>query len=300
MSYDLYFLAEPVPEQDEFAAHFEKRPHYTLDESGSQALYANEDTGVYFTFDLSELSAEEDDSDPEDPASSSWASFNLNYYRLHYFADEAVPELEAFVSRFGGRVFDPQFGGMGEGEFSPEGFRRGWDHGNQSAYGILATRADAGPLITRPAAELTRIWRWNLGRERLQQQLGESIFVPRISFFQVSGRSDGVVSASVWTDAIPVVLPETDMVVIHRGELAARGFLRKRPAIALAPWEAVRPHLEGRRAERDPIRHHFLDHARPPGEIVRWFKRLPEASIEPLQMDKVLDAEILTKAMEAR
>ena len=289
LSYDLYFLATPRPEQEEFVAHFKMRPFYSIESpSQSQAAYANEDTGVYFSFDFSSAEEESED-DPDDPASDAWASFNINYYRPHYFADEAVPELEAFVARFNRRVFDPQRDGMGEGDFSAEVFRRGWNRVNEIAYRSMPSSGMPAP-ITRPASTLERIWRWNIERSRFQEQVGDAVFVPRISFFRSAER---VFSASVWTDAIPAVLPETEMVIIYRDRLAA-GLFRQAPTIALASWEHVASRLAGRRRDDTPLPHHYLDDAEPSTELVRWIKKLPVAPpLERVAMDQVLDAEIV-------
>jgi hypothetical protein len=189
-------------------------------------------------------------------------------------------------------VFDPQSQGMGEGDFSAEGFRRGWNHGNAFAYRAIPSGRASAP-ITRPASTLERIWRWNLERTRLQEQVGDAVFVPRISFFR---SADRVFSASVWTDAVPAVLPETEMVVIYRNRLAA-GLFRNAPTIALASWEDVGSRLGGRRRDDVPLPHHYIDDGAPSIEVVRWIKKLPVAApLEGVAMDQVLDAEILSSS----
>ena len=95
MSYDLFFIASKSADHTSFVEHFGARPNYEV--KANQAWYANEDTGVYFSFALATLE-EKEERDEDEP--DFWASFNLNYFRPAYFAEEAALELHAFVERF--------------------------------------------------------------------------------------------------------------------------------------------------------------------------------------------------------
>ncbi len=66
MSYDLYFVGNAGPSQDEFFGYFRDRPCYELNDN--QAWYRNEDTGVYFCFDFNVTG----DSDPLELDAKSW------------------------------------------------------------------------------------------------------------------------------------------------------------------------------------------------------------------------------------
>jgi hypothetical protein len=167
MSYDLFFVGQTKPERSDVFAYFESRVNYQLRDN--QAWYANEDTGVYFAF---ELPAEDESAEREEDEPDYWASFNLNFLRPRYFADEALIELEAFTSRFGREVSDPQAGGMGDGPFDAAGFKRGWDRGNEfGVRSVLAEDAASKPE-TRPTAVLQRIWKWNLKLGRTPRATG--------------------------------------------------------------------------------------------------------------------------------
>src|SRR6266481_1930677 len=93
VSYDLYFTANSGEkiEKKAFAAHFNGRRNYKV--SKKQAVYQNEDTGVYFIFDA-----------PDDGV----VAFNLNYFRPHIFGLEAAPELEIFATTLELTAGDPQ------------------------------------------------------------------------------------------------------------------------------------------------------------------------------------------------
>src|ERR1700748_2239128 len=120
MSYDLFFQVRDqasAPDAKAVAAYFESRKNYQVSEQ--QAIYQNDTTGVYFVFDVGEAEGVE----MPNPAP---VSLNLNYFRPHIFGLEAEPEVRALVEHFNFLVSDPQVGGMGEGEYSAEGFLSGW------------------------------------------------------------------------------------------------------------------------------------------------------------------------------
>src|SRR5262245_51012028 len=129
MSNDLYLYrregAAPLKKKG-FNAYFEGRPHFTLNEN--QAFYKNEKTGIYFSVYYSDGKG----CAAEDPnAGREHLHFNMNYFRPHVFGLEAEPVLTALVKDLDLAISDPQNEGMGDGEYTPEGFLRGWNAGNR-------------------------------------------------------------------------------------------------------------------------------------------------------------------------
>ncbi len=291
MSHRLDFLAAgPPPTLEAFSAHFLDRPNYVL--TDTQALYQNEDTGVYFAFDL-----------PEEEAGSAapggaWASFTINYLRPGFFAEEAAAEIEAFLAAFPGEVDDPQAGGLGRGAFGREGFVRGWSAGNRAAHAGLLQRRE-GELVTLPRAQLDTIWRWNASRRRRAAGLRDAAFVPRIMFVRAPA---GPRSFTVWTDASPVVLPATDVVVLARETLAPRRWLRRKADVALVEWAEVAPVVSPFRREADPLPHWHLEWAEPPAPAVELFRRATPlaAPLRGIPAGELLETELVEAARAAR
>lgn len=198
MSYDLLIFPDAFS-ATAIRAHFEARPWYRTEPH--QALYANEETGVYFAFDIVETpEAEEDAEPPLQPH----VAFNLNFFRPHIFGLEAEPEIAAFLARFPGRTHDPQF--MGDDPYSREGFLKGWNHGNRAAFGVMAEKGEDAPLLADPE-RVEAAWRWNYNRRALQQKLGDAVFVPRIVWLRPSADAAPVCCAT-WTFGVPTVIPE--------------------------------------------------------------------------------------------
>jgi len=292
VSYYLLFLADPeqsVPDRDLFREQFARRAFYTV--QNDQAIYENPDTGVYFLFDV--VTERLEDEPP------SWLSFTLNFYRPHYFALEALPELEAVVRRTSGVVLDPQDPDPAPRPFVADRFLRNWNHGNQQAYRIMPDQEREQRLQTNHLAYPTRlleaIWRWNLNRQQHQTEGGENVFVPRISFITVGGRAQ---STAVWTDAIPTHLPEVDAVLIYRDQLRKKNWFRGgEPDLALALWSDLASLLQEYAREAGPFPFRKLSYTRPPDRVVDYLRSLPILDPKPtfVSMDSVLNADLLTE-----
>ena len=108
---------------------------------------------------------------------------------------------------------------MGNGPYTKEGFLAGWNTGNEYAYdAILQMQTPSHKFFSLPAAELEKVWRWNASIAATQTVYGESLFVPRIMPLSVNGELRTVV---VWGDGIPELIPEVDLLLVMRDELAA-------------------------------------------------------------------------------
>ena len=286
MSYDLYFT-KPEITKDQFSAYFEERTNYTV--NNSQAWYANEDTGVYFSFEYS-------DDPPDDPeAPEGRVSFNLNFYRPHFFALEAELELRDFVNRFGLEIFDPQNEGMGEPTYNTDGFYRGWNYGNEFGYSALLNSEKPPEVIySRLKDELEKIWKWNYSRQQLQHELGEDIFVPKIIFIQAKGRLH---SAVFWPDAIPTLIPTVEALIIPRQEIAPRRFFKRREDTCFIPFHMARTVFEPFKSNEYVLPSISLPYPTTPAAVIDFVKNLEPYSeqLASVAMDQILVDELVKK-----
>jgi hypothetical protein len=295
MSYDLFFRSRNTDSRfssDDFVRYFTDRPHYQV--SATQAMYTNEDSGVYFSFDYNAdpVDAEE----AADPAVLPVA-FNLNYFRPHPFALEAEPEVAGFVRAFDLTVSDPQTGGMGDGEYSKEGFLSGWNHGNAFGYRAIGTQQQERMFLTLPAARIEAAWRWNLDREARQHATGDHAFVPRIMFLDVNGE---LLTTVAWGDGIPILLPVVDVILVARQQLAPRGWFRAKPDVVMITWPEIEP-LARRFQRADGALECFeLFYDATPADIERLIRDKPPASMMPtgVAFDQVLDQELMVQSGE--
>lgn len=287
MSYDLYLDRSTPVIPDEFHAFFSQRPMFRAE--NGQAFYENEDTGVYFIFNLAT------GGEREEPTHK--VSFNLNYFRPHYFAREAASELAEVIDAFGFEIHDPQNAGMGATPFSEEGFLRGWDHGNEFGYqAVLRSETPPTTVHSRPTAELDAIWRWNRQKSAIQNELGEAVFVPRVFWVLADEKLS---SAVVWPDGISELVPSVDLYFIGRDQLAPRRFFRRQKDTcivsrseleqALGPFASAKHSLASRL---------FKD--TPEAAGVRRFVtclRRSEVKTTGVPMDQVLNQEIVERVL---
>ncbi len=201
MSYDLYLIPK-VFDTKAIRAFFEGRLHYQVGDS--QAVYDNEDTGVYFIFDTVAVAGIYDE---EEAGRAPHVALNLNYYRPHIFALEAEPEVAAFVQAFTCSVFDPQVDGMEDGIYSRERFLAGWTKGNRFGVQAISQQNGEAPLVADPR-QIEEAWAWNYRRGELQERLGENVFVPKVIWL-LPMQGLAPVRCVTWTFGAPTMIPET-------------------------------------------------------------------------------------------
>ena len=294
MSYDLFFRSrtpgKPIT-QASFAHFFESKPApYSI--NGSQSLYSNEDTGVYFSFDFRDP-ADDHESDEDADATLSPVSFNLNYFRPHPFGLEAAPEVEAFVEQFDLLVSDPQTHGMGDGDFSIEGFLRGWNAGNEFAYRAIVSQDPSQRFLTLPASKIDLYWRWNVRRNFLQQEiLEETGFVPKLFFFDVNGI---VQTGIAWGDGTPILIPEVDLILMPRKLLAP---CCPEQDMVVASWQEALPFLNQFPKVSKGLDCFELFYHEPPSDLENWIrhKEVPDSKRKGIAFDQILNQEMLEEA----
>lgn len=284
MSYDLFFKQrEGHISPARWAEYFNGRPNY---EAGT-AQYWNEDTGVYFSFELNEPS------DEFDEESDSFAvAFNINYVRPSFFILEAEPEVRAFVKHFDMTVFDPQLEGIGEGVYSAEQLITGWNRGNEFAYWAILHKAGRGEKqLFLPTSELHRIWRWNVKRASLQAQNEGSKFVPKILYQYVN---DAFATVAVWPDGAPIITPKVDYFLIGRYDLAPWRLFRRKEDTVCVSWQDIEPILK--RYGKEIANGVFdVEYKQVPKDVENFIRnlRLPPFVPRPIGYDEVLDRDIV-------
>ena len=105
---------------------------------------------------------------------------------------------------------------MGAGAYSPSGFLRGWNSGNQFGYRAILSRQPAGPLVL-PSARVEAMWRWNFARHAISDEVERRLdelppcYVPPIHAVR-TGETD-VKTLVIWDLDMAIAIPEVDLVV---------------------------------------------------------------------------------------
>ncbi|HEX4193363.1 MAG TPA: hypothetical protein VHY80_09705, partial [Stellaceae bacterium] len=280
MSYSLLLHFKPRLRHADVLKYFASRKHYKA--ADSRASYQNDDTGVYFWFNLK---CSRDFLLHRTVAS---AELEINYNRPSFFAHEAAKELSAFLAAFQPQIEDPQIEGMGAGPYSGDGFLRGWNFGNRFAIQQAISQRDSRNVATMPAAELHAAWQWNFDCAERRDQLDQQVYVPTILFWRIDGRACRLV---VWGESMPILLPRVDYVVVAR-EVA--GKLRT----GRVPWSEVVELAKrgGFDSSQDTIELRYLT---PPPMITDWATSIPPTELkahERLGAHQILDEELVAAA----
>jgi hypothetical protein len=304
MSYDLYLYRRESagPLKKGFQSYFKGRPHFTI--KGTHAGYENKKTGVYFTFDYSDGK----DADADDPmAGREYIHFNLNYYRSHVFGLEAERVLTPLVEALNLTVSDPQNEGMGEGEYTPEGFLRGWNAGNRFGHQAMLAFEQRGEKMlgqqhVLPAKTLRACWEWTYGIDALYDSLHADeidVFVPQVMFVLC----DGVLQTlCVWPQLIPTALPAVDRVLVMRDQLPPRLANGVDTAKAVVAWQEVRKAASGFKlvsGKRTPgLQYVLMDYGSAEAataELVGFVRALPAfgGELQGIATDQILDEELV-------
>jgi hypothetical protein len=317
MSYDLHLYPRagrpPLP-RDEFLDWF-SGDRYRPDED--TVNYFNEDTGVYFH--LTWYAGAEDVDNPNSKEEawrlSPYIHFNMNYFRPHTFGLEAAEVLPGLVQHFHFVVDDPQSQGMGQGEFSVEGFLRGWNAGNRFAAGTFRRlRGEGeqriGSSLHLPTALNRAYWEWNYNRQDIGEDFAGcdliDVYVPPIWFCQEDGQ---VKAFTLFPNLVPTAVPKADYVLMLRDELPSPYKKRSKKTPAWVRWEdlvAAAASFEVRANEPEDEDHPHLilydeeaGYVSPetaPKTLAQWLFGLPgwPGKPERVSPDQILDDELLT------
>lgn len=279
MSYSLYLHFKPHVRRIDMLAYFTARKHYKA--AKRRMSYQDDDTGVYFWFTLKES---------RDfllrPTVVS-VEFEVNYNRPSFFAFEAEKELSAFSARFSPRIEDPQMRGMGDGPYSAEGFFNGWNFGNAFSVHDRLTRSSDDMPLSMPGESLRGAWEWNYRCAERRHGIAYRSYVPTILFWRIDGRANRVV---VWGEAMPILLPRVDYVVVAR-EMG-------KTQVGLVPWSTVidLANRAGFDTSREPLDIRYLV---PPPIIADWVANVPLIDLkayERLHAYQILDEELIAAA----
>lgn len=295
MSYDLFFRFReggPRCSRRKVLSHFLNRPHYEMTDE-VELLYFNESTGVCFRFYVWENWGAPDPvilRVPKKPPRSmfvhqnwgkplrdfliSWdplkvpVSFEINYFRPHFYALEADQELQAFVNHFNLLVMDHR---EVTSEYSSEDFLDMVGEGDLFCLGLASAPGVQTFTERFPTRVLDSIWRWNYTLASRQEANAETL-IPPISFFKLDGT---LRSGIVWKNAVPILLPAVDVVVAPRLPLEPEREANGNGDIVIVPLDELDPILSRYPQVEDSLPARRLAYPLPPQDLVELFRNRP-------------------------
>lgn len=213
----LHLLADKVHSLDEIAGWLRGRKNVTLPTSlevGRLIVYRNPDTAVEAGLEV------EDAADLKARLAPSIRAvglrFRLPLLRPAFFAREAMPLLVELAERFGLVVAQAQ---PGRSEMKTQAITLSrlvalWQTGNEEA--IRHQGREQLPYMNLERSE--RWWLYQSQKQELHRRVGEDVFVPKLVAVAPGGRTDDLQLHITWTEGIPLVLPQCDLVTLLDGK----------------------------------------------------------------------------------
>ncbi len=204
------------------------RPNY--DASSNDIMYENPETGVHFQWIFIPFHEDELNEVDEPIHENEIGHLRLNFYRPTAFANEAALELLALSQALPVQFYDLPQDLIYERFTKPEQLTDPYIEQAQIAVSALrASDEGVSPVDEQPKHVLDAIWEWNFNRDAFTDSLGEDLFVPKIDFFRFDGE---LKTGVVWSDAVPMLCPRVDIVVLFRNETApSAGWFRRKEQI---------------------------------------------------------------------
>jgi len=218
MSFDLYFYTQKnLSLSSDRIADFLHANACVREGEFPQWIYSNEATGVYFSFEIQPVSE-----DPEDIEifesfegfENTRFTFNINFIRPNFFALEAFPFVERFMSELDLYALNPQSQDDGDNprKETADAYYSDWSRANLS---VSAEHFDEFSLIHFPIERSNDYWRYNFHKDEMQERLGDDYFVPSLILVKRSETGQPI-TLSTWTQHIPNVFPRADYLVVMR------------------------------------------------------------------------------------
>lgn len=283
MSYDLYFYKRQeaqISESD--ISSYLTNNLCSPNEKGNQWFFENEDTEVYFSFDLDEPTNESEENEPEniDEYEYTRISFNLSFLRPDFFGQEVFLFIDNLIQIFELYVVNPQDSESEDYPIQPEEgeLYKNWSEINarHSAHLYEELELNYYPLLASNA-----IWQHNFNKVELQMELGEEYFVPRILVLQTVDEKR-IITLAIWPEHIPILVPKVDYFLLVKkykklgkkveesGLISAKTFYANFGE-ALSDFgtsKVIRP------AEAENLRHQF-NSVELEGDIAGFAKKMP-------------------------
>lgn len=202
-------------------AYFAGRPWLDAQvrEDGFNAVYANELTGVYCSFDHDEAGL----------------CFTVNLNRPTFFARESLGLVGEICAALDLLVVDLQADDSEARAYDHQRLEASWIRTNEWAVEGLRGQGAPGLYLEREAA--FEWWRYAQVQPELDARFvaaGEDVFVPKRILAADAG-TNLVRRAVAWTGTIPLVVPPCDVVILKR----RRGLIRRGAGQRVADAQAV-------------------------------------------------------------
>ena len=218
MSYDLYFYKRKESKLTEKEiVEYLTTNLISTSESNRQWFVENEVTETYFSIEQNEAETDEEAIELYErfeEFDNTQFLFNLNFLRPDFFGQFAFDFIDKFVQDFDLFVLNPQSSTDTNNPFKPQigELYENWSVLNAKHCSHFFKEHE---LDYYPVEKSNDFYQYNLNRERIQNELGENYYVPKLYLFKK--KSDGcIITVCTWTEHIPNVFPPADYFLLTK------------------------------------------------------------------------------------
>ncbi len=297
MNYIIHFQTKNAEKQishRQLKEYFTARGSYSVNDY--QALYSNEDTGVYFTFEYGGIRA----SDFNQTLKILPVFFNISFGKPHIFVLEAEVELAEFIHHFDLVVSDLSMHGSSYMEYNELDFYRFWSAGNEAFYREKLRHNPELKMFSLPVQEMEKIWRWNFHVSDMQAELGQQLFVPKVMLIEYQNTFN---TAVVWTDGIPITLPKVEKAILYRRGFTSGIRIGKKEDIALVNISEIEPFLKDYPVTTEHLEYYTIIYKEPPKDIKHFIqsqKAVKNEELKFIPFYDIHDRELIEKIRNGR
>ena len=200
-NFELRLVATKPTSIDAAAKWLARRKEITVParlRKGASILYQNPDTAVQAGFVVEEV------------GEFAVLRFDLPLRKPSFFAVEAMPLCVELAEGHGMLVsMDGQTHGQAPNVTT---LVAAWEKANLEA---ISSSVEAIPYMTRERSD--RWWHYMRGKADLHKRLGDDVFVPKLVAVAPGRRTEDLRLHVTWTDGVPLVLPQCDLVTLLEG-----------------------------------------------------------------------------------
>ncbi|WP_282048658.1 hypothetical protein [Maribacter aquivivus] len=240
MSYDLYFYSKidnPIS-REQIWLEFKKMVPNNISKADSQIHYENERTGVYFLININEQNTKQEDIDLYDSFEefeNTYISASINFLRPDFFGREIFPIIDKICEKLDLYIYNPQEVNDTNQRPLKWNLSELGEHWKINNAQVSKKQFKELNLNYYQKTKSDKIWEYTSRIEDLVNGMKEDIYIPNL-FMIMDKKTKKIFSCVVWTQSIPMILPEVDLVILNKNY---KRFFKKIEEVGIVKYEDI-------------------------------------------------------------
>ncbi|MDF2699194.1 MAG: hypothetical protein K0Q49_750 [Haloplasmataceae bacterium] len=229
MAFDLIFFKNKNDKTklQEIVDYFDALPNFeskTYDDLNYSFVYFNENNDVYFIINYNlAYNLENQELTIPDDYEFSYLVFTINYLRATFFAKEAIPLVTEFAMKFNLLILNPQTDHLSLSTYSVDELINSY---NSSNIAYCKEFSEQIPLRVLANEKSNYAYTYLNEYKKIQSTIEDQISVPKMQFLKDTS-DNNVYTAITWNNAVPIILPKCDFVIVLKEVKSLFGLVKK-------------------------------------------------------------------------